>query len=62
MISKYAIKGFYSISKLISLFVPRTNRISEFFYFESLVLSGFYIDLPGVVIWQHIHPSTLHSR
>ena len=20
-----------------------------------------YIDLPGVVIWQHIHPSTLHS-
>ena len=22
---------------------------------------GFYIDLPGVVIWQHIHPSTLHS-
>ena len=22
---------------------------------------GFYIDLPEVVIWQHIHPSTLHS-
>ena len=22
---------------------------------------GFYIDLPGDVIWQHIHPSTLHS-
>ena len=22
---------------------------------------GFYIDLPGVVIWQHIHPSTLYS-
>ena len=22
---------------------------------------GFYIALPGVVIWQHIHPSTLHS-
>ena len=20
-----------------------------------------YIELPGVVIWQHIHPSTLHS-
>jgi len=22
---------------------------------------GFYIDLPGVVIWQHIDPFTLHS-
>jgi len=22
---------------------------------------GFYIDLPGVVIWQHIHQSMLHS-
>ena len=35
-------------------FVPRTW--SEFFYCESLVF--FY--LPGVVLWQHIHPSTLH--
>ena len=27
----------------------------------SIAKVGFYIDLPGVVIWQHIHPSTLHS-
>ena len=56
--------------------VPNVNFLKEFFcpqdmiksqnyfYCESLVLSGFIlinIDLPGVVIWRHIHPSTLHS-
>jgi len=41
-----------------------TIKSRNYFYCESLVLSGFIlinIDLPGVVIWRHIHPSTLHS-
>ena len=48
------------IDKLL-LFSSYYDQISELFYCESLLLIGFGIDLPGVVIWQHIHPSTLHS-
>ena len=47
-------------------FVPRTwsgcyDQISEFFLLRKFHVVRVYIYLPGVVIWQHIHPSTLHS-
>ena len=44
-------------------FVPRTwsgyyDQISEFFLLGRFDVVWVFIDLPGVVIWQHIHPSS----
>ena len=38
-----------------------TIKSWNFFPLQKFGIVWVYIDLIGVVIWQHIHPSTLHS-
>ena len=57
LLKKKIVKRFFRPEDMIGL-LKSNLRI---FLLREFGVVWIYIDLPGIVIWQHIHPSTLHS-
>jgi len=55
--TRYFFKRFFLPQDMIGLLRPNLG----IFLLRKFGVVWVYIDLPGVVIWQHIHLSTLHS-